>query len=191
MGALRDCEAVVQAVLGQPVNSITTLAFVIGGALIISRSNHPWIGIASIATGVGSFLFHGPMPSYAEWVHDATLAWLLLVVAAHGRSWERWAQLPGLLIIAGVVAIPGTADPLGAALAAVAIVILVMRDRSLSTFGPLALLVVVAVIGRLGATGGPLCHPDSVWQPHGLWHIGAAAAVTWWALARNRVEIPT
>jgi hypothetical protein len=51
--------------------------------------------------------------------------------------------------------------------------------------GPLALLAVVAVIGRLGATGGPLCDPDSLWQPHGLWHVGAAVVVVWWALRRR------
>ena len=188
MGALRDCESVVHGVLGQPVNSITTFAFVAAGLVIIRRTDHIWIGVASISTGLGSFLFHGPMPSYSEWVHDATLAWLLLVVAAHGRSWQRWAQLPGLLIIAAVVAIPGTADPLGAALAAAAIVILVMRDRSFSTYGPLALLATVAIIGRLGATGGPLCDPDSIWQPHGLWHAGAAVAVAWWAVALGKRE---
>jgi hypothetical protein len=188
MGALRDCEAVTQAILGQPVNSITSLAFVVGGVLVVWRSSHVWIGIASGATGLGSFLFHGPMPPYSMWVHDATLGWLLLIVAADGRSWERWARLPGLLIIAAVVAVPGTADPLGAALAAAAIVVLIMRDRSIATIGPLLLLAVVAIVGRLGATGGPLCAPNSVWQPHGLWHLGAAAAVTWWALALKRNE---
>ena len=188
MGALRDCEAVVHALFGQPVNSITTFAFVVAGLIIIWRTNHLWLGIASIATGFGSFLFHGPMPPFAEWAHDATLAWLLLVVAFHGRSWRRWTQLPGLFVIAAVVAIPGTADPLGAALAAMAIVMLVMGDRSVSTLGPLALLTVVAVIGRFGATDGPLCNPDSIWQPHGLWHVGAAVAVTWWAIARDQPE---
>ncbi len=189
MGALKDCEAVVHVFFGQPVNSLTTAAFLIGGALVIWRSEHTWVGIASIATGVGSFLFHGPMPPYSEWVHDFTLAWLLLVVASHGRRWERWARLPGLLVVAALIAIPGTGDPIGIALATLAIVLLVMRDRSLSTLGPLSLLIVVAIIGRLGATGGPLCDPHSVWQPHGLWHVGSALAVTWWALATRREEV--
>lgn len=186
MGALRDCEAIVHAVLGQPVNSLTTIAFVIGGAVVIVRTGHLWIGIASIATGVGSFLFHGPMPSYAQWAHDASIGWLLLVVAAHGRVWERWAHLPGLLIVAAVVAIPGTADPLAVGLATVAIVALVVRDASRQTLAPLALLVTVAIIGRLGSTGGPLCDPGSIWQPHALWHMGAATAVTWWASGLDR-----
>ena len=131
MGALQDCEAVVHAVLGQPVNSLTTLAFLAGGAIVILRTPHVWIGIASIATGVGSFVFHGPMPPYGEWVHDFTLAWLLLVVGAHGRSWERWSHLPGLAVLAGLVLIPGAGDPLGAALAAMAIVLLLLDDRTM------------------------------------------------------------
>lgn len=184
MGALQDCEAVVHAFLGQPVNSLTTLAFVAGGVLIMTRSGMTWVGIALIATGVGSFLFHGPMPAYGEWVHDMTLAWLLLVVAAHGRSWERWAHMPGFIVVGVLVLIPGAADPIGAALAALAIVLVLLSDRSMSTLGPLALLVTVAIIGRLGSTGGPLCDPTSIWQPHGLWHVGTATAVTWWALAR-------
>lgn len=188
-GALRDCEEVVHGLLGQPVNSLTALAFVVAGVVIIWRSDHMWVGIASVATGIGSFLFHGPMPPYSAWVHDVTLAWLLLVVAGHGRSWERWAHLPGLLMIAVVIAVPGAGDPVGVALAALAIVLLLIDDRSIATIGPLTLLVVVAVIGRLGATGGPLCDPTSIWQPHGLWHLGAAAAVTWWALATRSESV--
>lgn len=183
MGALKDCETVVHSFFGQPVNSATTIAFVLGGVIVMLRTEHTWVGIASIATGVGSFLFHGPMPPYGEWVHDLTLAWLLLVVASNGRSWERWARIPGLVIVSALIAIPGAGDPVGVALAALAIVLLLMQDRSARTLGPLALLAVVAVIGRLGATGGPFCDPNSLWQSHGLWHLGAAVAVTWWALA--------
>lgn len=181
-GALRDCEEVVHAFFGQPVNSLTALAFVVGGVVIIRLTDFGWVGIASVATGVGSFLFHGPMPTHSEWIHDLTLAWLLLLVAAQGRSWERWARVPGLVILAALIAVPGVGDPVGAFLAALAISLSLMRDRSMATIGPLALLVVVAVVGRLGATGGPLCDPASIWQPHALWHLGAAAAVTWWAL---------
>lgn len=187
--ALRDCEAVVHAVFGQTVNSLTALAFVVGGVVIIRRSDLEWVGIASVATGIGSFLFHGPMPAYSEWVHDLTLAWLLLVVAGQGRSWERWSRIPGLVILAALIAVPGAGNPVGVVLAALAIVLLLMRDRSMATMGPLALLVVVALIGRLGATGGPLCDPASLWQPHALWHLGAAAAVTWWALGTRTESV--
>ena len=185
MGALRDCEAVVDAFLGQPVNTLTALAFVAGGTVVALRSTLTWVGIAAIGTGLGSFLFHGPMPPLAEWAHDATLAWLLLVVAGYGRPWERWTRLPGLAALALLAAIPGWGDPLGVLLGAAAVANVLLVDRGWSTLGPVILLVVAGVIGRLGATGGPLCDPASPWQPHGLWHVAAAAALSWWALTTS------
>ena len=185
MGALKDCEAVVHAILGQPVNTLTALAFVVGGIVIARRSKSRWVGIAAIVTGFGSFLFHGPMPPLAEWAHDATLAWLLLVVAGYGRPWESWTRLPGLAAVAVLAAIPGWGDPLGVVLAGAAVANVFLADRSWSTLGPVLILAIAAGIGRLGATGGPWCDPASPWQPHGLWHVGAAAALSWWALAAS------
>lgn len=34
--------------------------------------------------------------------------------------------------------------------------------------------------------GLPLCEPDSIWQGHGFWHLGAAAAVTFMVLHVGR-----
>lgn len=149
MGALRDCETVVDSFLGQPVNSITTSAFLIAAVIVWLTTDRRLVAVALAATGVGSFLFHGPMPAYAQGAHDLTLWFLVAVVVVsiladllEGGGWRYLV-------------------------------------------GPVTLLAVVAVIGRLGATGGPLCVPDSVWQPHGLWHVGSAAAVTWWAITRH------
>lgn len=131
--------------LGQTVNSLTALGFILVGIVVILRTDRRWVGLGAISVGVGSFFFHGPMPAWAQVAHDVTL-WFLVVIAVvaiiddlrHGAPWR----------------------PL---------------------LGPLLLLGVVAVIGRLGATGGPLCDPDSIVQPHGLWHLGAAITVLWWA----------
>ncbi|MGD2101206.1 MAG: hypothetical protein PVG83_03150 [Acidimicrobiia bacterium] len=147
MGALKDCERITESLLGQPVNSLTALAFVIVGSLLFVMTRRRWVAVGSIGTGVGSFLFHGPMPTGAQLTHDLTL-WFLVVVA----------------VIAMVTDLRNGTDWRG-------------------LVGPLALLAVVAVIGRLGATGGPLCDPDSVLQPHGIWHLGAATAILWWATA--------
>ena len=150
MGALRDCEAIADSLLGQPVNSLTTLAFVVAGVVVWARTDRRWVAAGLVATGLGSFLFHGPMPSYAQLAHDVTLWFLVAVVVAsivvEFRSTGDWRHL----------------------------------------VGPTLLLASVAIIGRLGATGNPLCEPDSLLQPHGLWHIGSAIAVTWWALNHER-----
>ena len=45
----------------------------------------------------------------------------------------------------------------------------------------------VAAIGAaahvLGRTGGPLCAPDSILQPHAFWHLTTSATV--WLRARS------
>ena len=184
MGAAADCETIGAGFLGQPVNSLTTIGFLIVGALIIMRRpGRRWVGIGLVATGIGSLLFHGPMPPGGEWAHDLTLAWLLVLVAATGTRWESVSRIPALIALGIVFAFaPAWADPVAVGLAVVALFSLVLHDRSAGTLGPLLLLGAVAVLGRLGATGGPLCEPGSVFQPHAVWHLGAAVAVGWWAI---------
>jgi hypothetical protein len=185
MGAEVDCERIRPEWLGQPFNSLTSLIFVAAGATIAGRRpERAWVGVALTATGVGSFLFHGPMPAGSQLAHDVSLAWLLATVPAVGTRWDRWVILPGLAVLGAFLAVaPSLADPLFIALTALVLAVLVRRDRSFTTIGPLALLVISAIVGRLGATGWPLCNAESIIQPHGIWHLGAAVAVTWWALA--------
>lgn len=185
MGAAADCELIGPGFLGQPVNSLTTFAFVVAGAmLIVVRPDRRWVGIGLAATGVGSFLFHGPMPPGSEWAHDVTLAWLIAIVAGIGSRWERYSRLPALVVLALAFAVvPAMADPVAFALTALALLTVLRSDRSRPVMAPLLLLAVVAGYGRLGSTGGPLCDPESILQPHGVWHIGSALAVAWWAVA--------
>jgi hypothetical protein len=185
MGAAADCESIGVGFLGQPVNSVTTLAFAVAGFLIITRGpERRWVGIALIATGVGSFLVHGPMPAGSEWAHDVTLAWLLMVVAADRTRWARWSRIPGLLTI-GVLfgLLPDAADPVAVGLTILALFTVLRADRSAGTLAAVSLLAVGGVVGRLGATNWPWCDPDSMLQLHGLWHVAAAVAVTIWAMA--------
>lgn len=185
MGAAADCELIGPGFLGQPVNSLTTFAFVVAGAvLIVVRPDRRWVGIGLAATGVGSFLFHGPMPPGSEWAHDVTLAWLIAIVAGIGSRWERYSRFPVLVFLAIAFAmVPVIADPVALVMTALALLTVLKHDRSLPVLAPLLLLAVVAGYGRLGATGAPLCDPESILQPHGVWHIGSALAVAWWAVA--------
>ena len=186
MGATADCELIGPDFFGQPVNTLTTLALVVAGIALLPRPRSRWVGVALIATGIGSFLFHGPMAPGGIWVHDVTLAWLVLVVAAVSRGWERWAHLPGLVALGVLFAVrPETSEWTTGALFVVALGLLLAEDRTRATLLPLGLLVFAAIVGRLGSTGWPLCDPESIVQTHGLWHVGAAFAVAWWALARE------
>lgn len=184
MGAAVDCELIGSGLLGQPVNALTSLALVAVGLLLAARDR--WVAAALVATGVGSFLFHGPLAPGGEWIHDVTLAWLVLIVGLRSRGWAQRFGAMGLAAIGLVFLLaPAIAEPLTVALVTVTLWFLLSDGRRLDTFGPVTLLGASALVGRLGATGGPLCDPDSLVQTHGLWHIGAAAAVGWWAIIRD------
>ena len=185
MGAAADCEAIGVGFLGQPINTLTTLGFVLAGIIVISRRRDGgWIGIGLIATGIGSLLFHGPMPPGNEWAHDVTLAWLVTMAAGWGSRWEGFTHLLALAVIGlSFAVLPVIADPFAVVMTFVAVISILRRDHTPATVAPLSLLAAAAVFGRLGATGGPLCDPESLLQPHAVWHLGAATALAWWALA--------
>lgn len=184
-----DCEMLVEGFLKQPANALTTLAFVVAGVFVLIRPRMRWVGWGLVATGVGSFIFHGPMPSWGEWIHDVTMVWLILIIAGLGRRWERFTQLPGLAALSVLLAFtPALGDPLAVALTALAVVGLMWRDRSPALFGSMMLLAGAAVLGRMGTSEGPWCEPDSFLQPHGAWHVGAAIAVAWWALSWDEAQ---
>lgn len=186
MGAVGDCELIGPGILGQPVNTLTTGAFLLLGVWLASNARSRWVGVALMATGAGSFVFHGFMPPWGEWAHDVALAWLIATIAGQGTRWERWSRLPALAALAALfAAFPIAADPVAVALAVIAGAALLARRPPLAELMPFGLLAIVAILGRLGSTGGPLCDPSSIWQLHGLWHIGAAVAVTWWTVVRN------
>lgn len=188
MGAAADCEAIGTGFLGQPVNTLTTVAFLLVGALVLTyRKERVWIGVGLIATGIGSFLFHGPMPGGSEWAHDVTLAWLVALIAGLGTRWEWISKGPALIGLGALFwLIPVIADPTAVVLTVLAVVSILVKERALGTWGPLGLVSAAAVYGRLGATGGPFCDPEALYQPHGVWHVLAAVAVGWWATAGSR-----
>lgn len=191
VGATVDCEALRQGILRQPVNALTSLALVVAGLWLLRRGGARWVGLALIATGIGSFLFHGPLAPEGEWIHDVTLAWLLSVVLVEQLRLPAFIHLSGLgAFAAGFALLPATADWIMAGLAVAIVIALVARSPTRGTWLQLLLLATVAALGRLGATGGPWCSETSLLQLHGVWHIGAAAAVTWWAIEKDRTTHP-
>jgi hypothetical protein len=106
-----DCEAIRDSVLGQPVNSMSSLAYVAAGAIVLRRGAPVLPALALVAVGVGSFLYHGPMPAGAEALHDGAIAALVLAVAA--TVWRRRSlpRPPAVAVVA--LAIAGAANLLG------------------------------------------------------------------------------
>ncbi len=78
--ALGDCEQVRPGFFGQPVNSATSLAYVVAGAYVARRGeSRPrlWSALL-VALGIGSIGYHGPGTRSGKWLHDGS------VVAAGG-----------------------------------------------------------------------------------------------------------
>ena len=83
-----DCEASVGGLLGQPANSLSSLAFAIAGGWLLAHVRHDggwrWaaLGAAAVAAGIGSVVYHGPMPPIGQFLHDIGLVSMPLTVGA-------------------------------------------------------------------------------------------------------------
>ena len=189
--AAADCERILESWWGQPVNTVTSAAFVVAAALVWWRRHDMPTALFLAAIGAGSIAFHGPMPVWAEFLHDAsivlTLAWILLVETGRERSWPL-AFAVGLAVSVK----PVVADPAQALLAVAAIgVVLVVSRRRPRRLPAVGILAAGALVGTLSRTGGPLCDPDSIWQGHGFWHVAAAAALTLWGMSTRDSRLET
>ncbi len=189
-GATADCERITASFLGQPVNTLTCLAFLFGAALIWSKRRDLPTTLLVAGVGLGSIAFHGPMPPGAGYLHDVTIVWALTWVALSDLSQVRWWP-PAFVVGAASAGTSALADP-GQAVLVTAVVLIELRSpgRRGERLLTLTFLGIGAVIGRLAASGGPLCRPNSIWQGHGLWHLAAATALTFWALVIRALPEP-
>jgi hypothetical protein len=175
-----DCEVLRDGFLGQPVNALTSLAFVVVG-MVLLRSR-PVLGVLACLVGVGSFLFHGPMPAWAEWAHDVSLTLLAIGLVLEQRP--RLVALSAVVLGAGLAVFLEAAELVTLTIAAVAAAVLttrIMPNPSRSQRAAIGLLAAGALIALLSRTGGPLCAPSSVVLGHGIWHLMGAAALWVWA----------
>ena len=95
-----DCEALRDGVLGQPANTLSSLAYVAAAAYVLRRGGPPGPAVALALVGIGSVLYHGPMPPGAELVHDTAL--LAVPLAALAVAWWRrsFPRPPALAVVA-------------------------------------------------------------------------------------------
>ncbi|MGH9011666.1 MAG: hypothetical protein ACRDYF_17745, partial [Acidimicrobiia bacterium] len=86
-----DCEQLRSGWLAQPANALSSAAFAVVGCWMLWRSRGSrarrgslLVGsLAMVGTGIGSFAYHGPQPSWAHLVHDgSTLALVALIAGA-------------------------------------------------------------------------------------------------------------
>lgn len=153
-----DCEAIRNGWVAQPVNMVTSSAYVAAAGWAAARirrlpPDHQAAARAYAAllalVGIGSIDYHGPQSPVAELAHDFPIALLsagIGVAAVHRRR-------QGRPVLAGA-------------------------DRR-TRVGLIGLMAGAGLSYSLGRTGSPCCDPTSWRQPHGLWHVLSAS---WFAL---------
>ena len=147
-----DCERLRDGAIAQPVNTVTSVAFVAAAGVLAVRAtrdrSHRVEALSFSAllalVGAGSIAFHGPQPRGAQQLHDWPIVGLLALTAGTPavRALRRRPALPGL-----------------------------DRGRGVRLT---ATAVAAAAAWAGGRTGSPLCRPDSPFQLHGCWHVLAA-----------------
>lgn len=155
-----DCEALHEGLLTQPVNTVTSGAFVGVGAWLATRITSLEPDQRKVAAtfaalvalnGVGSIAYHGPQFPGSQTLHDLPI-YGMLAMSAGVPLWRTTRGRPGL---------PGWSGVKGVALAAAAVV------GGASYIG--------------GRTASRTCDPDSWLQFHGLWHLSTAAVAAIWS----------
>ncbi len=199
-----DCETIGGGLLAQPVNAISSLAYVVvAGWLVwwtrrLAGPERAMAGIYAVVlalVGFGSVAFHGPMPSWAKLAHDLPIAAIGLIVAMVALI-RTDPDRRGAVAVAVAVAVvgvgilfaivPGAGLTTTGTIAVGAIAAEGLRWRRERLWrrhvvvrryvGAAGILIIAAVINALGKTGGPWCRPDAWIQPHALWHILSAVA---------------
>jgi hypothetical protein len=201
-----DCEALGDGWLAQPFNAVSSLAFSVVGVIVFvwafraegrERRFRTVLGSLLVATGLGSFLFHGPQPATSQFAHDVTF---LSVMATLGignlggtLGWpERWTWIGvgGATSVAAAILVvsPGATNALFVISLGVIAASEVAIHRTGGGSGPwyaATLVLAVLALGLFitGRTDGWLCEPGSQFQLHGAWHVAIAAAIGTYAAA--------
>lgn len=206
-----DCETLTRATLGQPVNAWSSLAFSVVGLAVVAwawssfgRERHFRIvyGLALAATGVGSFLYHGPQGAGSGFLHDVSfLVAVVVLITANtftALGWSERRQWTAVVVVSVVVcavvaAVPTVTNVLTAVAAAALVGSAVLVQRSgavdrvwfIVSVGALALAVLSFALGR---TDSPLCEPGSWAQFHAGWHVMMAVALGAYAVASSTIR---
>jgi hypothetical protein len=101
--AAGDCEQVRPGLIGQPVNTITSMAYVIAATWVHQRASRwriPWVA-ALTWLGVGSIAYHGPGTRAGKALHDSAIVALALTIAgdcvARGGPAGRQSLVPAVI----------------------------------------------------------------------------------------------
>jgi 1-acyl-sn-glycerol-3-phosphate acyltransferase len=208
--ATADCETRDSWFWQQDVNTVTSFAYVVVGAVVLGavvRRRLPRafavLGVTAALAGFGSVWYHADSGDVGHAVHDVGLLAMLGFLA--GWHVGRLLDATGagaivgavLAAVAGGVAFPfsgaSTNVLVGVAVAALVTSELAARVRGLPPVWTAPLVVLVAVAGgvwALGTPDSPICDDASLLQPHGVWHVLSAMTVLAWADRATAADDP-
>lgn len=159
------------------MNALSAGAFLLA-AIVLHRRSRP-LAVALSILGLGSFAFHQAPGFFSGWLDGFGVALVALAIID-----DRWSHNFAVVVRSVVVALVAVLTlptvlrgPLGLVLMIVAIVMVVRTTPPRWILAGLVTGGAGAALYVLGRTGGPLCHPDSLVQPHAAWHVLAAAAI--------------
>ena len=116
--AASDCERIRPGLIGQPANTLSSLAFV-AAAVPLWRRGRAWKTVAAALAfeGLGSVAYHGPGGTAAKFVHDIGIVGLLAAFGTVARDDPRSLRprpLPVALTLGAVAlhALSRTGGPL-------------------------------------------------------------------------------
>jgi hypothetical protein len=205
--AASDCERCRPGLVTQPVNTLSSLAYVVaGGATLAEARRRPAgtttgaraVGWALVAVGLGSVAYHGPGGAAGRWAHDASLLAMTGLVVLSDVHHDRGtapaaADVAATGLAAAVAAHPRTSGTAQVLTAAGALAAETRRHLAGADDEPTGVLAAAALAAGLGLhvagrTGRPLCRPDSPLQPHAAWHVLSAVAL--WLRTRPTAGTP-
>ena len=116
-----DCERVSGGLLAQPVNTISSAAFLVAGLWVLllavrvpgRRVELAVFGVAVASNAAGGLLFHGLQSAGARWVHDTSILSVLLFIVVfdvarfRGRatSWTLAAFVASFAVLGSLLAL--------------------------------------------------------------------------------------
>ncbi|MGB8252026.1 MAG: ceramidase domain-containing protein [Anaerolineaceae bacterium] len=204
------CEAIGTGLIRQPINAYTNIAYILAGLIIIiflSRTKNKrktispitelprrlliLFGLASIAVGIGSFIYHASFIFLGEQLDDDSMyligSFMLFYAIAHQRKLTavKFIMLFMVLnlIFEGLIFFfPVIRGMLFGILIVVSLVITqtsirrgLISDPKQQFMTSIELFAAAYLIWILDKTHY-LCYPTSIFQGHAIWHILSAVA---------------
>jgi hypothetical protein len=204
VGRVIHSHAALSRTVREPFNTWTNLAFVAAGSILLFRRRPSVLahaGLALIAVGIGSFLYHASSSRTLRHLDVGAMYWiyallLVLGLGAVSRSfaacYQRFSRAWFVLIpcLAAIVTVYRNVRLAGwkpfdlslvtgvaAAVAGVSMVVVALRTGRWTQTCVSLFLFGVSVFLQIGDRPGAwLCDPESIIQAHGMWHVLGAIA---------------